>query len=421
MYRATPMRTIVVPTMAALLVGSCGGGEPPAVDCMSVGGAPSPLVTSAALLRVDIYGPRAACNGNTIVAGNAPMSSRTFAPGEPIAVDVSPGVHTVVLTTFADAAGTIALGAACAAARFAPAQRVCLDLTLAPLCCNAFHGTCSDDCSIGCEAGHADCDGDPANGCETDTTTVTNCGGCGNRCDTANSFGASCDGSTCTYTGCAPGRADCHDAAPDTDGCETTLDSDVGNCGSCGRACSGANVASGGVRCSGGACVSQCAPSWGNCSLPPAGIADDGCESNLTSCAGTPCCGTQCSATHANGTGQGYADCSPFGVAGTNSYTPTMAEEAATADNVQDGSIVLVNGSPILCCNCASADEVREVCKSSNGTLTASGTWSCTCWSYDAPGSGATPPSASALSSIGYVATGATICPCLVQTSTSWN
>lgn len=36
---------------------------------------------------------------------------------------------------------------------------------------------------IACEPMTADCDGRLSTGCETDTTTVTDCGGCGVTCD----------------------------------------------------------------------------------------------------------------------------------------------------------------------------------------------------------------------------------------------
>ena len=107
------MTTRLVSAMVAGIMLGCGGAPEPPVDCMNLGDAVGPLVTTAALLRVDIYGPTAACAGNTVAAGNTPLVSRTFSPNEPIALDVSPGVHTVVLTTFADGAGSVVLGEAC--------------------------------------------------------------------------------------------------------------------------------------------------------------------------------------------------------------------------------------------------------------------------------------------------------------------
>ena len=287
----------------------------------------------------------------------------------------------------------------------------------------------SGQCAVGCDATH----GCPAGqgcctGACTPTNTVQNCGTCGTTCDTTHSLGAACNGSSCTYTGCASGYGDCNLAAPDSNGCETNLgaaneklcgaacvpvssccangdctsppapatcygkgtcsgpggtcsyaqnlgsvvcnastccndvngtcnanctlncsggfahcsgdpsqgcETNVGtntaDCGSCGRSCSGANVL--GLSCNGGACNSTCQPGWGNCSQPAAPSADDGCESNLTTCAGTACCTSgACVAQHSDGLGQTYSDCVPFGVPGNAAtYTATMTNEASTA------------------------------------------------------------------------------------------
>jgi hypothetical protein len=198
--------------------------------------------------------------------------------------------------------------------------------------CDTNAKTCGPGCSPAhaCPSGQSCCN----NKCVT-TNTVTACTGCGLACDTTHSTGPSCDGKTCAYTGCGAGFGDCKKAAPDVDGCETPLTTPT-DCGSCGRACSTTNV-NGTPTCAAGACNSACAAGWGNCSLPVAGpdggVADDGCESNLTTCAGTPCCGTLCG-KHQNGVpGQTYLDCaSPLGTPGNAAtYTAKMANEAATA------------------------------------------------------------------------------------------
>jgi cohesin domain-containing protein len=118
------------------------------------------------------------------------------------------------------------------------------------------NGDCqTGDCSGGvcqaalvCSPGFGNCDGNDSNGCETPLNTVTNCGGCGNICNQNNSSSASCNGMTCLYT-CKAGFGDCNAAAPDTDGCETPLDT-AANCGACANACAP------GATCTGGACVS---------------------------------------------------------------------------------------------------------------------------------------------------------------------
>jgi hypothetical protein len=84
---------------------------------------------------------------------------------------------------------------------------------------------------------------------------------------------------TCGVTGecavlvCGSGYDDCDTMA--ANGCEAVLSSDVGNCGSCGRACAGDSVLS--KQCAGGLCVSTCSLGHANCSYPFAGT-DDGCE-----------------------------------------------------------------------------------------------------------------------------------------------
>lgn len=52
------------------------------------------------------------------------------------------------------------------------------------------------------------------------TNTTTNCSACGATCDTTFSNTASCNGTTCAYASCKPGRYDCNTSAPNTNGCE---------------------------------------------------------------------------------------------------------------------------------------------------------------------------------------------------------
>ena len=186
-------------------------------------------------------------------------------------------------------------------------------------------------CTPGCNTNHA---------CETGktccnascvaTNTVASCSGCGLACDTTHSTGATCDGTTCAYTGCGTGFSDCKKTAPDVDGCETPITT-VTDCGACGRACAATNVA-GTATCNGTACNSTCNAGYGNCSLPAAPAPDDGCESNLNTCVGTPCCGTLCG-KHDNGVGGNYVDCNnKLGVSGNaGTYNKTMLTEAVNS------------------------------------------------------------------------------------------
>jgi hypothetical protein len=78
---------------------------------------------------------------------------------------------------------------------------------------------------------------------------VNSCAACGKACDTTTNSARSCDGKTCLYT-CSPGRQNCDQTAPDTNGCE---------------------------------------------------------------CVGTGCCGAGCQTEHSNGVGQSFYDCTALG------------------------------------------------------------------------------------------------------------
>ena len=137
-------------------------------------------------------------------------------------------------------------------------------------------------CAIGnCPGSLGDCDGEIANGCETDLSTSTDhCGACDRACATTSVASRACSGGVCNSS-CSAGFGNCvQPAAPAADdGCETATGADVANCGACGRACSGANVAS--RACESGRCTSTCKLGFGNCAEPPAPLADDGCETDV--------------------------------------------------------------------------------------------------------------------------------------------
>ncbi len=160
-------------------------------------------------------------------------------------------------------------------------------------------------CSIGnCPGTTGDCDGDVSNGCETElTTSVDNCGGCGRACASTSVTTRACSGGLCV-SGCNAGSSNCtRPAAPTADdGCETTSTNDVNNCGGCGRACSGTNVAS--RACENGQCTSTCRLGFGNCSTPISPLNDDGCETDVS--AATQRCGScrnDCSLQGGGGSG----------------------------------------------------------------------------------------------------------------------
>jgi hypothetical protein len=155
---------------------------------------------------------------------------------------------------------------------------------------HATSGCAAGACTIAsCDAGFANCDGNVANGCETDlNNTVGSCGVCGRACALANAT-PTCRAGACAVAVCAAGFGDCDGAA--ANGCETNLNTTVGSCGACGRACSLPNAT---AACAAGGCtVAACAANFGNCD----GNAANGCETDLRGSNGN-CgrCGTACGA-----------------------------------------------------------------------------------------------------------------------------
>ncbi len=131
-----------------------------------------------------------------------------------------------------------------------------------------------------CTSPYLDCDMSAADGCEVNPQTdVNNCGKCGNVCKTANGT-PSCVGGVCGILSCNKGYSHC--AATGTD-CEDPTGTDIGNCGSCGNACSTTNDT---PSCSNGVCSIQCATGWGNCD----GNIANGCETQLNTVANCGVC-----------------------------------------------------------------------------------------------------------------------------------
>ncbi len=206
-------------------------------------------------------------------------------------------------------------------------------------------GTCQIEA---CSTGFGDCDRNAANGCETNlSTSVNNCGACGNACSEANGT-PSCTGGQCVIASCNAGWADCdHNAA---NGCETNLSSDQQNCGACGSVCS-ANNATG--ACSAGICAITCNQGWGNCD----GNFSNGCETNLvTSVNNCGACGVVCSAANAVSACSGgactIASCSP-GFADCNG-------------NARDGCEINILNDPANCGACGRACNAGQSCSAGN-------------------------------------------------------
>jgi len=95
-------------------------------------------------------------------------------------------------------------------------------------------------CTIeSCETGWSDCDGMAVTGCERSIRTNANCGDCNRVCGAMNAT-TSCGDGVCRITACADDRrSDCN--ATVSDGCETRVDNDDANCGSCGMMCTGSD------------------------------------------------------------------------------------------------------------------------------------------------------------------------------------
>ncbi|MEZ4296816.1 MAG: hypothetical protein R3B70_17755 [Polyangiaceae bacterium] len=208
--------------------------------------------------------------------------------------------------------------------------------------CNLANSTevCSNGgCAIGaCDAGFGNCDGNTANGCEANlNTSVSNCGLCGNVCNLPNAT-STCTAGACGIASCNAGFADCDGNV--ANGCETNLNTSVGNCGACGNLCDLANA---NEACVGGSCsVATCNAGFGNCDNQPA----NGCEVNLNNSVGNcGSCGNLCSYSNAgascsNGScamgscTSGFANCDGNTANGCEVNTNTSTNNCGSCGNV---------------------------------------------------------------------------------------
>jgi alpha-tubulin suppressor-like RCC1 family protein len=176
-------------------------------------------------------------------------------------------------------------GGACVVAACAPgfadcdgdARTGCEADLASPRDCGACGHTCElanavERCEAGscglaaCASRFADCDDDPASGCETRLDRLSDCGGCGVRCEPAHAVG-SCATGSCAIARCAAGFASCDGQTPN--GCETDVYADEQHCGSCSRSCAA------GEECLDGRCVAGfvdlCAGDYHTCALRASG------------------------------------------------------------------------------------------------------------------------------------------------------
>ncbi len=237
-------------------------------------------------------------------------------------------------------------------------------------------GLCGNVCSVpsgtpGCSAGvctiancpadTGDCDGDVQNGCETDLLTdADHCGSCARACSGTNTTARACAAGLCKPT-CATGFDSCSSPASPAadDGCEADVSSDVDNCGGCGRACSGDNVAS--KACDSGKCTSSCLPGFDNCLQYAAPFGDDGCETQTNTA-------TQCGSCH--------NDCTQQGGGGSGLKCGATINVCGCAGN---GGRCHISGAGGTC----NANDLCEcngtTCQAGEGCMSVGGTDTCTC------------------------------------------
>jgi hypothetical protein len=275
------------------------------------GGGQSSLITDAAMVRVDVYGANGHCADGMLVAGSgSPILSRTYAQGQPISLDVPPGPHAIVLSTFADSDGQQLLGVGCTEADLSAGSQICFDLTLVPGpdggddLSGAACSTAPDDCPNGSYCNGLNC----VPGCKADTDcpktdaglgtcdkTMHTCEDCVADTDCGSAAGATCCNKHCTNVKTDPLHCgSCTNACTgaNTACCNAVCSnptSDSNNCGSCGNVCSTLNATM--ATCGGSMCSWACSPGYAHCMA-----GNTGCDTNLGG-SGKKLCGTTCVAT----------------------------------------------------------------------------------------------------------------------------
>jgi hypothetical protein len=150
---------------------------------------------------------------------------------------------------------------------------------------NAIPGCSAGTCRIvACVPGFGDCNGLVSDGCERRLDTLSDCGGCGDRCELAGAT-ESCEGGRCAIVGCATGLGDCDGSA--SNGCEASTRT-LSSCGGCGVACALEHASE---SCTTGVCqIVACETGFADCDLRH----DDGCETSLRTLTDCASCGTAC-------------------------------------------------------------------------------------------------------------------------------
>ncbi len=163
-----------------------------------------------------------------------------------------------------------------------------------PLLSNMEYGCVAGECGKPkCKSLRADCDKEPENGCETNLASdPNNCGRCGVACEA---------GQLCAlpyslkpFCACAEGETLCSDLRVGV-AC-TSLLSDPNNCGACGNVCPGSDPIGipgthGFATCRKGFCGYECEDGWADCDSD----LSNGCETNLMVNTGNcGACGNRC-------------------------------------------------------------------------------------------------------------------------------
>ncbi len=196
-----------------------------------------------------------------------------------------------------------------------------------------------------CPTGTTACDGS----CVDLQTAPSHCGRCGNVCSGGpNTQASSCRAGACVST-CAPGWGDCDGTA--SNGCEVATLADPMHCGRCGNACSLPHAS---TSCSGGACrVGRCEAGWANCDT----LDVNGCETRLAydkhNCGA---CGRSCPADtlcFAGSCTSARVLCSGISPCG-NGTACAAGMQCVTSDGV---SRCICTGTPV---SCATGEVVRE-------------------------------------------------------------
>lgn len=182
----------------------------------------------------------------------------------------------------------------------------------------------SDSSAPGCDAGQLLC----ANTCVPND--LLNCGSCGHDCTTlphVDPLGEMCTGGHCTYT-CATGYGDCADAGA---GCATSLTQN-GNCGMCGKTCSGNTP-----NCAAGTCVPNCTGATPN-------LCGTTCTNTQTDLANCGACNMPCT----TGVSHAMATCMG-GHCGYSCLSPYVGCNGACVDETSDPNNCGGCGASFVC------------------------------------------------------------------------